>query len=357
MVPANALLDLADGIGQVSATVEHRVVSPMNETIGKLEPLEPTSIEGNTESTDKRSLNGLLVTQTDLADVDPFADRLQPTYVLEDGSEWPCGVFYFVDDVTHDDTGTITSGLALRDGDCLLNDPFLTTFAIPPFGDMTSAANEIADQVGIMWREIPDAGAVCADPMVWPARTTRKQALAAICAAAGWLPPYFDNRGWLIIRPIPDLTRAAPDQRYDRDGGRVLRATVMTRSNLLSAPNRHVVTNNGPTNGEISAEASVDQSLPFSRERRGRTITAYHDQQGIGSTAQAAQMAARFASVDPRTFLTVEFTSTPDPRHDLFQIIGWDGVNMREVSYSLPLNPGRDVSMRHVLTRGGFTSE
>lgn len=355
-VTPNALLDLADGIGQVKMAIRYYVVSRVNERIGTLAVDDPNGVDVDTDGNAKRSLRGLSLPNRELADVNLYVDRLCPTMVLEDGTEWPCGVFYFVDDVLLDDPATSRRQLTLLDGDCLLMDPFTETYSVPPYGSLAAAANEIADQCGILWREIPDTGAYVADPMVWPGKTPRKQALQAICTAAGWLPPYFDNRGYLIIRALPNLDRSEPDHVYSRNGGRVLRATVATRQNLLSAPNRHVVTNNGPTTGEITAEATVDPALPFSREQRGRTITEWHEQQGIGSTAQAANMAATYASVDPGSFLAVEFMSTPDPRHDMFEVVQWDGVNMREVSWSLPLDPGRQVEMRHVLARAGFAS-
>lgn len=356
MVPANALIDLAPGIGQVSAMVRYRVVSEVNEIIGELPVLEHSSVNVDVDATNKRSLRDILVRDSDLSFVNLYVDRLQPTYIYEDGSEWPCGMFYFVDDRLLDDPATSRRGLVLLDGDSLLDDTFTSTFNVPPYGSLTAAANEIADQCGILWRSIPDSGAAIGDPMVWPADTPRKRALAAICAAAGWLPPYFDNRGWLIIRDIPDLARAEPDHIYSPDSGRVLRQTVVRKSNRLSAPNRHVVTNNGPVDGEITAEASVDPSQPYSREQRRRTITQYHDMQGVGSTAHAQAIANRFAAVDPATFLVVEFVSTPDPRHDLFQIVQWEGQNMRESQWSLPLSPGTDVEMRHLLTLGGFSN-
>ena len=78
---------------------------------------------------------------------------------------------------------------------------------------------------------------------------------------------------------------------------------------------------------------------PASEARPGR-CTHDIDAQGLAdiAAANAAAEAAYLADQDALSF--VSFTGTPDPRHDSFNVVSYDGINYLELSWSLELRPG-----------------
>lgn len=241
----------------------------------------------------------------------------------------------------------------MSDQDALLNLKTRHTFEVPPSGSIVAGINALLDQIPIFNREVPaDGSVVVGSTRIWPPGTQRSTILNELCLQAGWLPPYFDNNGTLVIRPPSELSIYA-DHTYGPN--RLKLGTPIANKNLLEAPNVFVVICNGPTKGDISASAQVDPSLPFSVENRGREVVHEHRAQGITSSQQAQQMADRMAAGATDGFLERRFTSPPDPRHDLFQTIYYKGDQKayRELGFAFSsLTPGAD--MTHQLSYGGF---
>lgn len=352
-VPANPLLDLAPGVGQVASTVRFQVLDRDLEVVGDVRPLRAESIAGKTSGTVKRSLSGFRLDERALRSVDPFKHRIRPWWVLEDGTEWPLGVFVFTDAAARRSTYVDVLETTLLDQDYMLDQGTRFTFGVPAGGAILPAVQEVVGQVrltNVRWPE--GSSAAVADPVVWPAGTSRLKIISDLCNLAGWLPPHFDNNGVLVIRTPPDIDRDAPDHIYSAANSRVIRATIVENDNLLDAPNVYVVVCSGPSDGEIAASASVDPDLPFSVENRRFEIVEVVRVQGLTSTAQAQQMADALAASAGTGFKNVQFDGFADPRHDLFQTVEWEGFVYREVEWSLKLKPGGPHS--HTLTRGGF---
>lgn len=354
MVEANPLLDLTDpSIGQVRSMVRFDVVNELGNAIGHLKPLQAGNVQANTSGNIKRTLDSILVLNSELADVDIYRDRLAPYWVLEDGTEWPLGKYVFTGAQVRPGTYASTTELQLYDGDFILDQNTKETMSVSPGTLVTTALNMVADQALIIDRSIETNITVVKDPINWPAGTSRKTIMQDLCKLAGLYPPYFNNVGRMIVESPPNLDETLPDHVYAPENSRILRATIVENDNLLTAPNVHLVVASGPTSGEIVAYSAVNPALPWSSARRGFEIVEVHRQQGVADTKQAEEMARNFAQVTADGYLIVEFDAFPDPRHDLFQIVEWAGSNYRETSWTLPLTPGGPH--KHTLTRAGFT--
>lgn len=350
-VVPNRLLDLEAGIGQIQSRVVYRVLDRELRQIGTVNPLKAASVSANAAGSTKRTMSGFMVGEKTASDLDMFSDRIQPVWELEDGTQWPMGVFVFSGRATSEGSYVSTVGASLADQDLILVQETRASFGVPPRGSIVAAMNQILDDVGIFERDLPTTGENVGDPLTWPPATSRMEILKLLCKIGGWLPPYFDNRGVCVVKTPPVLA-GDPDHRYLTR--RISNGSPVENDNLLDAPNVFRVIGVGPSKAEIAAEAEVDPSLPFSVQSRGFEIVSTFRTQGLTSTVQAQQMANSLALGAARGFMEVTFDGPPDPRHDLFQTVSYGPTRTtyRESSWGVALTPGATHS--HQLTLGGF---
>lgn len=352
MVTPNRLLDLADGVGQVGLFFRYRVLDRSLNPAGTVKPLEPCSIKASTNRTMKRTLSGFRLGEKAAREINFFTDRIQPVVVLEDGTEWPCGVFVFTDAAVSRGSYTSTLGTTMVDQDYVLDQKTRYTFQVNPGGSITGAINFLLDTVGIFSRSIPSSQLVVpgTESLTFPVGTSRMEILTLLCVLGGWLPPFFDNNGVCIIKSPPLLNTGDPDHVYTDKR----LANPIENDNLLTAPNVYVVLGTGPSKGDIYAVAQVDPRLPYSVENRGFEIVDVFRTQGMVSTEQAQQMANRRALAGSYGYKNVSFDSPIDPRHDLFQTIYYPAAQatFREIEFGFKLAAGSQMS--HSITQGGF---
>lgn len=350
-VTADPLLDLAPGIGQVQWDIEFDIVDRSLELVDQIKPLKADGISAKTSGNIKRQLQGIVLDERQLRKINLFSNWLKPWFVLENGSRWPLGVYVFTDAARQVGSYTSTLATTMMDQDYVLDQGTRNPFGIGQGGPILPAVTALLDDARIANRDIPESSAASVgDPVNWPAGTSRLKILNELCNQAGWLPPYFDNNGTLVIRIPPDIARVAPDHRYD--GRRVKRASLVENDNLLSAPNVYLVLGTGPSQGSISAVAYVDPTLPFSVQNRGFEIVSVTRAQGVQSVEQAQSMANALAAGAARGYKNIAFTGPRDPRHDLFQTVEWEGSTVyREISWDLKFRGGFHS---HTLTLGGF---
>lgn len=349
-VPANRLLDLANGVGMIKRSVKYLVLDQeLNEKF-PVESLTDCTIQASTAGQIKRQLSGFTLGEKDLRRLNLFTDRIKVSVILEDGTEWPQGVYVFTDSAVKVGTYVSTLATTLMDQDYVLSQGSRYPYGVNPGGGIVDAINFILDDANVWNRDIPaDASVRVGDPLNWPPGTARSAMLKVLCDLAGWLPPYFNNDGVCIIRPPTNPQNGAPDHFYEPS--RVFHDTLIENENLVQAPNVYVVIGTGPSKGDISASAEVAAELPFSVQNRGFTIVSIHRTQGLISTRQAQEMAEALAQAGSSGFKNVYFTGPPDPRHDLFQTVEFDGEVYNEVEWSLPL---KGATHTHSLTLGGF---
>lgn len=352
----NTLLDLEPHVGVRYETVRFDLIDPAGNTIGELHPArdQAPSIACDTGGTIKRRLDGLTVTATEFADVNPYRDRLAPFWLLSDGTQWPLGVYHFTGAPVVDGTVNLT---AMYDGGWILDQPLTSTLGTPWGGAIDVTMERLIDRLQVISTlrfvavNMEATDARTREPIVWPAGTPATQVLDQCCALAGFYPPHFDNRGVLQLRPALDPEHGQVSHFYGA-AVRVVSGATTVSDDLLEAANVHVVVSSGATETEVVGEAEVDVSLPWSVQNRGFRVVEVHREQGLTSSLQARWMARRYAAAASRGAREVEFVGPPDPRHDVFDIVDWDGTRYLEVGWSLALTPGGEH--RHRLQRGGF---
>ena len=308
---------------------------------------EGGSISVSTNSAASRTANGVTFPPGSLADVNPLTDRLAPYWTLQDGTGYPLGVFYFATNpVAYADGGEWYTP-NLMDGSLLLQEPTAESYSIRSNALVQGQMAAAVEAAGVTDYTVDETDARTLDPLAFPPGTTWHEVIHGLCELAGFLPPYFDNTGRLVLRATPDLNNASPDLTYD--GRRIVAGTRIATDAVLGAPNRHLVIATGATETEIAAEAFVPASAPNSPENGARVITEVHRVQGIETTAQAQRMAQSYATQAP-DLRELTFTGPPDPRHDVWTLVEVNGVLWVERAWSLTLDPGGPHT--HSLDRG-----
>jgi hypothetical protein len=133
------------------------------------------------------------------------------------------------------------------------------------------------------------------------------------------------------------------------NGNRVLRSNISRTDDLLTAPNTIVVVSNSSTTPDaaVTAIAKIPVNAPNSAVNRGFEIVQTFNLQ-VGTQAQAQAVAngiAQRTQVAERVMLT----TPPDPRHDSYNVIRWQGANWLELSWSMAMIEGG--SMNHLLRK------
>lgn len=343
------LLDFTD-VGQRAENVRYSLLNRDRRTIGSLHPVVTSSIP--TVSVDigskiARQLSNVELLRSDYAEIDPFSNLIQVEWVLEDSSAWSLGIFTFTGDPKNKQTVKLTP---MADGTAWLDTESIYTVGVAKGGSLTRKMAQVCSMAGVTDIEIDSVwGNYAGEPIIWPATTTYLTILDNLCQLAGFFPPYFDRLGVLQLRRTTRLTKTAATFPGDEI---VIADSPEENGNLLNIPNTHIVTGSGPTDREITAFAEVDQSLPWSvKKRGGRRIVSIHTVQGIVSSAQAKQMAIRYATTAPKDYAEVTWATTPDPRHDFYETVEIRGAIYREVAWSLPCFAGS--AMSHRATRSG----
>jgi len=350
------LLDLPAGIGNVVSSVVWELLDRAHNVVTTINPSRAENATVNVRAGDtvKRTLSGLWLTPSDFALVDVNADRIRPSWLLPGGTRYPLGVFMFSQAVRRPHTwGTSLDG-TMYDQTVILDQPRETSLSLAAGASVDAAIAQIVSGDGLSFPAvaIPTTNVTVASPISWPAGDSRYAILSGLFTLANLYPPFFDNNGVLTGKPVPpDLARSGSYDHIYAPGtaSRVVRDSVAEADETITAPNRYLVVDNGPTQEPIVAWYDIDPFWPHSFARRGYRVTKKVSVNGLANSTAAYDAAVRDALVDlnaGRTF--IEFDSTPDPRHDIYQIVQYGGISYREAAWSLRLRPGGPHS--HSLT-------
>lgn len=346
LLPPDPLLDLPPWVGQRQATFRFDMFNGVTgEFLGQIHPLRNASMTHDTSRTIKRQMSLNLGAQ-DTELVDPITARIHPWMVFPGGQEYPLGTFMFTDATRE----VFTSG---KLGSMALNDEmFLVDQAVPrAFGNQVQGAsiNQIVPQVlaGLPIQfEMESSPFATAE--AWGVGTGRGQILEALSVTGDFFSPWFGNDSKLhFIRSFDPAVRI-PEFDFDA-GNQVQRAGIVESDNLLTAPNRFLVISNSATNAVLPsfASASVPSTAPHSFANRGFEILQVSDLQ-ITDNVQAQAIANNM--VNRQTiFETVNLTTAPDPRHDSYNVVRWQGELWLELAWSLAMTEGG--GMNHLLRK------
>jgi hypothetical protein len=343
-LPHDPLLDLEPWVGQRQAGYRFELTNRVTgQRLGELTPIRNATLSHDVNRTMKRQLS-IDLGVVDTAAINPVTDLVSVFMTFPSGAEYPLGRYMFTDASTLVSTGGRLSNIVLND-EMFLIDQQITT----PISEPGISADALLQQV---LDGLPVTASIEVSPFQiagsWGVGSNRGQVLEAIAVQGDYFSPWFDNYGVMrFIRTFDPATRM-PDLDWDAHLN-VIRANIIETNDLLVAPNRFVVISNDPAdpNVEVTATADIPATSPHSIANRGFVIAHVEDLQ-LSDTTQATAVVNGLVQ-RMTVFERVGISTAPDPRHDSYNVIRWDGANWLELAWSMPLMEGRPMS--HLLRK------
>lgn len=351
-IPFSPTLDLASYVGQRSATFVFRLLDGVTgENLGEIHPLRdsPPTLTHDTNRTVKRTLSPVNLGVDDSALIDPIRQRVDVAMLIK-GVEYPLGRYMFSDVTRIQWTSGELASCSLVDEMFIIDQEMTDGFAADTAGSETveeAIRRLLADFTGVTIHLEPSNLEAAGS---WTAGTSRAKVLGDLATQGGYFQPWFDNNGVLRIVRSFDPADAIPTLDFDA-GNQVVRGSIANTDDLLSAPNRFVVISNATRSSAANLPAvgvyDVPSSAPHSIANRGFVVPDVRDMQ-LRDSLQA-QAVAEAIGIAQTIFERVELSTPPDPRHDSYDVIRWQGEQWLELSWSMTLTEGGD--MHHVLRK------
>lgn len=343
-VPHDPLLDLEPWVGQRQASFRFELTNGVTgESLGTIQPIRTAQLTHDTNRTIKRQLS-LDLTAIDTALVNPITDRISVFMTFPGGAEYAMGRYMFTDSSRQ----VFTSG---RLGQMVLNDEmFLVDQQIEAAID--GVGKGVMDVAQIVLTGLPVHYIMESSPFTssesWGLGSSRGQILESLSITGDYFSPWFGNDGKLHFIRTFNPAVGLPDFEWDEDP-KVLRDNIIETDNLLTAPNRFVVVSNAADDPtvEVSGSSDVPSTAPHSIANRGFVIADIQTLQ-LSDAAQAQAVAEGIAQRFT-VFEQVSLTTPPDPRHDSYNVIQWDGVQWLELAWTMTLTEGGTMS--HLLRK------
>ena len=348
LFPFDPLLDLAPWMGQRQASFTfHRTDGITGEDLGEIHPLRGASLTHDTTRTIKRQLS-LSLGAEDTAAINAIRDRITVSMVFPNGATYPLGKYMFTDFTRQKYTSGKLGQVALNDEMFLVDQQSPTGIS----GLDGTTPRPVPVVVALILAGLPIDFVMEASSLTsvnsWAIGTGRGSMLEALSVSGDYFSPWFDNNGVMrFIRSFDPATKI-PDFDYDASN-QVTRSNIIETDDLLTAPNTFVVISNAATDATVPVvgTASVPPTAPHSVANRGFEILEVQDLQ-ITDILQAEQIAQNL--VNRQTiFERVSLTTAPDPRHDSYNVIEWQGDLWLELAWSMALTEGGD--MNHLLRK------
>jgi hypothetical protein len=331
-----------------------------SEPLGTLELMDrdsPPSITVDISRSIKRTMQNFSVLPNEIDEINAVRWSVRVFMILSDKTEWPLGLFRFADVSRH--RITAMNGVELTVGECGLVDQLLIvdqeldhSVSYPPGTVITDAIYGLLSEIPIEFNMQTSPAVITpqAEALSWKIGTSRLRVINELAMMIGFHDLYFDNVGVGQLGPMPDpFTAAAGDVLSYPAGLRTFRGTVTRSTNILELPNRFIVINNGATDLPVYGICDIPPEAPHSIENRGFVVSHVEQMQGI-ATQQDADFAARSLCRGWRfPFETVEFSGPPDPRHDHFNVVDFEGDRFLEMTWTMECVDGSN--MQHTIRR------
>lgn len=344
-LPHDPLLDLDPWVGQRQCTYRFELLNGVTgQRLGTITPLRGATLTHDTTRTTKRQLSielGLVDTEA----INPITDRVDLFMVFPTGVEYPLGRYMFTDDSNQVFTSGRLSNVVMND-EMFLVDQQITQSVSAMSRGTAAVLQEVLGGLPIQYVSEASPYFLVGN---WRIGTRRGSGiLEDIAKTADYFSPWFGNDKLLhFIRSFNPASRV-PQLDFD-EGNKVIRAGITETSDLLTAPNRFVVISNAPNNPDNPAVgiADVPPNAPHSFANRGFYIADVQDLQLIdpATASAAAQNLVNRLTVFERTTLS----TAPDPRHDSYDVIRWQGELWLELAWSMTLMEG--APMGHLLRK------
>jgi hypothetical protein len=345
------LLDFLNGVRQRVDTFRFDLVDGQGNAYGQLHPIrssQAVSIDNDTTRGIFRTMTNFNLTASEESAVDTERDFVRPVMVLQNGKEFPLGTFLFTDASRPRMSWGLELAGTLGDQGTILDQEIGRSYSIPVGSPVIASAVQVAREVLTCPIFAQAVGTTNAQPMAWKLNDTRLKIITDICTLCGFLPPYFDNTGSLILRPVPYPPVTSNIPAYEADT-RIIKDSILQSEEQLRAPNRYIAYDSGTSATPVVAIFDIPASAPNSYANRGFRVTKSTGIQGLATPAAALAAATSAAYRDPDQHTQVTFESTLDPRHDTFEVVTFLGDLYREFSWSMDLQAGGH--MKHSLRR------
>lgn len=367
--------DLLAGQGQLNYTFVFQLVDGLTgQFIRYLTPLadQVPQLSHDTGQTIKRSVT-LALGVDDTSAVNTIRDRVLISLVLTDGTSYPLGRYMFTDNTRMRSTGGTQSSVMLMDEEFIIDQP--SEISYPPYGmiarlitnnDSSLATVSIAELIKLVllqYKVSPSRIETTSyqTTSAWSSGTSGMQVLTDLAAYGDYLPPWLDSTNTFRMIRTFDPAKRAPS--FDWDAfPHVYADSVTETDDLLTAPNRFTVignsanttaaptANSGATNiinGVITGSYDIPSNAPHSIQNRGFVVPLIAQVQ-VDTTAQATAL-ARSLGIQSTLYQRTTVNTFPDPRHDSFDVIRWQGKLWLELAWSMELIAGGN--MTHSLRR------
>lgn len=354
-IASNTLLDM-QAVSQRSASWQFDLLDQGRQIIRENLPIDRDQvpvISVDVSRAIKRTLTGLRFNPGLLETIDIVKNRLSVTMVLGDETRWPQGVFMF-SDVS---AVVVSSGILIPALNCvdqlqIVDQALDYTVAYGPGKVITDAIIELLDELPIEFNVTALGAAISPtqEAVAWPAGTSRLRIINELATMIGYHELFFDNFGVAQLHPMPNPDSVDESAVIDYPaGGRTYLGMTSLSTNLLDLPNRFIVVNTGASQTTIFGVYDVPASAAHSYENRGYRRTHVEQVQGIESNEDAVAAARALAREWRFAFETVEFAGPPDPRHDHYNILDYEGIRYFETGHAMPCQDGS--VHRHVARR------
>lgn len=353
-------LDMLSYVGQRTATYRFELVNIRTGYRRVMHPLMDSvpTLSHDVSRTITRRLDNLVFSIDEEAFVDVITTRIEPFMVL-DGVDYPLGRYMYNNETLIRFTvGDISSGSLYDEGfivDQRIPDSFSQRASISA-GSGSVVAPRIQYVIAALLNGLPITFKIAPTPFFtdsgWPAGTSRGFIIEQLAVDGDYFSPWFGNDGEMHF--IRSFDPATANVTFDLDSGyRVLQDRIYRTNDLIDAPNTFVVISNGATalDTEITGRYDVPTSAPHSVENRGFVIPFIENRQV--ETLEQAKAVATNIGQRATIFERVEFYTAPDPRHDGYDVLRWQGENWLELAWALPLVEG--AAMQHVARKAYLT--
>jgi hypothetical protein len=337
------LLDLEPWDAQRQATFRFQLTNgATGEQLGDITPIRTATMSHDTSRTIKRQLN-IALGVADVAAINPVTDRIQVYMTFPNGASYPLGTFMFTNASRQVFTSGKLGNFTMSDLMFLVDQPIEqgisgrgdTVISGLPF-TVSTLIRRVLEGLPINFDIAPT---ILTTSEAWGIGTGRGQILEALSVTGDYFSPWFDNTGTLrFIRSFDPATQY-PDFDFDVHPV-VMRDQILETDDLLLAPNRFIVISNAADNpfGPAFGVVDISPNAPHSIQNRGFVVSKVEDMQVSGNTqaiAAAQNLANRFT-----IFERVNLSTPPDPRHDSYNVIRWQGSLWLELAWDMALIEG-----------------
>jgi hypothetical protein len=337
-----------DGVTRRADSFRFELCNRSWRPIGGLHPDRAvTTPSVSAAATSARRLSGLMLPESQAADVDVLTDRLRVYMVLQNSDEFLLGSFMWGAESEPLRSWGPEHHSELTDPTFILDQEVTRPYGWSRGGNIHVIMHFLLRQAGFEPRDFFIAAGAdrgLSEPMSWQPGTTWMRMLEDLCAIVGFAKPWADRFGVIFLRPAPDEDSPTTVPAYE-PGTRIIADSITFTRDMLDAPNDFAVFHSG-TDRIITGRAQIPASAPHSFARRGFRIGKAESQQGIETQGQANVAARNLRRSEGLAHQWLAFESSLDPRHDLWDVYDALGSRWVEESWDMQLRSGGKMGHR-----------